>query len=366
MWSEGINSHTIFMSIKHAKGKNLSSQQPKYADTNIGDMPLPPGLVLLLPGPPSTQPLDDNEPTSVRQTELRTASQQNRMQGRPPYADILIQTRGELIWIIQENGWIDDPDSLEKQKAADLRNVNLSSADLSNVPLQYANLKDATFVSTNLSGANLSGANIQNGVFLFSNLSGAQLQGAMANHAQFHQACLQGTHLSAADMSYADLSETDLQYAILQFVNFRHASLYLAKLDGANLKWVDLCGATLDGSRMNNETILADIKIDSKTQLGDIYWNGASLTHINWKQITYIGDELFAKTKFKDSVSKENKERKSAEERTHEYQQASRTYRSLALALREQGLSRKAIHFNARAECMDCYALFHIAHTYHS
>lgn len=260
-----------------------------------------------------------------------------------------------------------EPYPKQQQRAADLRGVNLSGADLRDMPLQYANMSDAGLVSTNLSGANLSGANLQNSVLPFSNLTGAQLQGVNANHAQFHQACLQEILLSSANLSHADLSQADLQQAILQLVDFRHASLYLAKLSSANLRWANLCGATLDGVRMNDETILANIKLDSETQLGDISWNNASLTQINWEQVTCIGDEVHAKTQIKELPNQGIKERsKSVEERMHEYQQTSRTYRSLALALREQGLSRRAIYFNTRAERMDCYVLFYRARTYSS
>ena len=94
-----------------------------------------------------------------------------------------------------------------------------------------ANLRDA-----DLSGADLSGANLRD-----ADLSGADL--SFAN--------LRGADLSGANLRDADLSGADLSCANLSNANLRGANLRGADLSGANLSCANLSNANLSGASMD-------------------------------------------------------------------------------------------------------------------
>lgn len=79
---------------------------------------------------------------------------------------------------------------------ADLSDAQLSGAQIANTNLSGANLSGADLSDVNLSGAVMSGANLHN-----ANLSGAYLSGAKLNNAN-----LSGADLSDANFSGANLS----------------------------------------------------------------------------------------------------------------------------------------------------------------
>lgn len=339
--------------------RNLRPKQSGPDAYDLGHIPLPEGLVLQVPGVPPRE-LDDNEPTPTRQAELRTAYQENIAAGRSPYADVTIQTRGELFWIMSERDWSGDFDAEGKERA-NLSDAHFTGTDWRDVSLVEGDLRQANLSGANLSGATLSRANIQDATLMHTDLSGADLGGVRANRTNLMGADLHRAFISAADLSDAHLEQADLCGAYLQHVNLRQATLYGAKMAGTNLRWADLCGADLTTTSVDKETILADIKIDSRTLFGDVAWNGVPLMQVNWEPISRIGDEVRAKEPLWEQPGQGKKGRKPRDERIREYQRAARTYRSLALALKEQGLTRLAVSFHHRAERMDCYALFHDA-----
>ena len=69
---------------------------------------------------------------------------------------------------------------------ADLRDANLSCADLSGANLSCANLSDADLRDANLSCANLSGADLRGADLSCADLSGADLRDADLNCAKFY------------------------------------------------------------------------------------------------------------------------------------------------------------------------------------
>jgi hypothetical protein len=52
----------------------------------------------------TSQP-DDTAPVPERQSELRAAYAANIAAGQPPYAGVVIGSRGELKWILSERRW---------------------------------------------------------------------------------------------------------------------------------------------------------------------------------------------------------------------------------------------------------------------
>jgi uncharacterized protein YjbI with pentapeptide repeats len=112
---------------------------------------------------------------------------------------------------------------------ADLREANLTSANLSFVDftganlnganLSNANLKRAQFDHANLSEVNLSGANLEIAWLQYTNLRKANLSGANLDCAHLDSAKLDGVILRGAILTQVNLSDTDLRNTDLRDVN---------------------------------------------------------------------------------------------------------------------------------------------------
>jgi hypothetical protein len=263
---------------------------------------------------------DDGEPLPERRTELRQAYEANIAAGRPPYADVQLASRGELAWVLHERGWSGEHDDYtvkyvlkprgQAHAPADLRRVNLSHVALGDVYLRMADLSDANLV--------------------FADLSGAHLADACLHEADMGRVNLQGAELNYADLSGAHLREAKLQGANLQY----------ATLTGARLHSADLSRAVLHGVRMAPSTVLSETRFDAGTWLGDIMWDGASLTRIDWDRVPRLGDEA--------AIGRA----KGAWERIVAYRSAARAYQQLALALQAQGLGDEAARYAYRAQVL--------------
>ena len=83
------------------------------------------------------------------------------------------------------------------EDGADLRDANLSDANLSGADLSDANLRGADLSNANLRDANLSGADLSG-----ANLRDAYLSGANLSGANLRDAYLRGADLSGADFDY--------------------------------------------------------------------------------------------------------------------------------------------------------------------
>jgi uncharacterized protein YjbI with pentapeptide repeats len=334
----------------------------------------------------NSQP-DDSEPTPERQAELRAVYDKNMAAGRPPYAGAEIHTRGELHWVVQERGWSDSPVRLAK--VIDLREADLAYADLSGAYLTDANLSGAFLVKTNLGSAdlthadltcaNLRGANLHGATLNFAILTGATLNRADLTSASLVAANLLGATLNSANLSGADLGAANLSDANLIKADLSDANLAATILSGAILGNANLSGADLVGSNLNSavltntnlsganlaaanlsaaylacdlkEVNLAAARMDSATLLGtserpvsldtttlllDVAWNGASLASVQWDQVPRLGDEA-------DMAAA-----KTTQERIKAYSEAARSYRGLAKALQDQGLTDPALRYRQR------------------
>jgi len=91
-----------------------------------------------------------------------------------------------------------------------------------------------------ISSANLCDANLQ-----YADLGGANLQGAN----------LRGAGLQGANLQYADLQGTDLQNASLYGANLQYTNLQGADLQGADLQYTNLLGADLRDAKINKELV---------------------------------------------------------------------------------------------------------------
>jgi uncharacterized protein YjbI with pentapeptide repeats len=145
---------------------------------------------------------------------------------------------------------------------ADLRNANLSWANLSEADLRNADLSEANLSEADLRNADLSEANLRNANLSEANLSEADLSGAKLSGANLSEANLSGANLSGAKLSWANLSEADLRNANLRWANLSGANLSGANLSWANLSEADLREADLSGAKLSWANLSeADLRI---------------------------------------------------------------------------------------------------------
>jgi len=281
---------------------------------------------------------DDSEPTPERQAELLAAHESNVKMGKPPYDGVTIRTQGELSWVMRERGSTGEANSLDGRVPA-----NLSGA----FPNQ-ANLSGAFLVRANLSGAYLSHANLSGAVLNQANLSGAGLM----------EADLSGAVLEAADLSGAVLWRANLERADLFHATLSGADLSGATLSGADLSRANLSDANLRTTRMNASTNLTDARLDARTLLADIFWNGVPMTRLNWDEVATLGDELVAKERTLRPDDWRGPGNKDKATRLRDFQDAVMTYRQVATLLRSQGLNEPADRFTSRAQVLQQQVLW--------
>jgi hypothetical protein len=235
---------------------------------------------------------------------------------RYPFKGVPLK-RDDIEWLLltHEGGagpviWNDEHQ--RKRNGLDLRGADLSSQNLSGLPL----------------------ARIRGG------LSGDEWEMATpAQHAtaamRLDRAILRGTHLEGADLCGVRLEGADLSEAHLEGANLSEAHLEWPESYSASvsLQPTDLRKATLD-STTNLRGILLGNKCHGFARLADTHWGGANLTAIEcWKEVNMLGDERIARRLGQLDL----------------YEAAIRANRQLSQTLREQGLDDYAAHFAHRA-----------------
>ncbi len=156
---------------------------------------------------------------------------------------------------------------------ANLKNIEISTADLSEANLSGADLSEA-----NLSGANLPGANLSR-----ASLSRANLSETNLSRASLSRASLSGVSLSRANLSGADLFQANLSRANLSGANLFQANLSRANLSGANLSGANLFQANL------SETNLSETNL-SEANLSEADLPGADFTNVRGVDIAQLAE----------------------------------------------------------------------------
>ena len=276
---------------------------------------------------------DDSKPTAERQAELRQLSKANLAVGKPPYAGMQLASRGELNWILSEQGR-KTPVAGIPNTYADLRSAGFAG-DFRNANLEFANLGNSWIENANFAGAELSFSNLSGAFILEANFNGAEMIGVDLSRARIIDADFSGANLTATSLADAAIQEAD------------GATIF----DGADLRFVNLSGATVSGSfrgtdltsaRLDAVTVLGgytergNVRLDTSTQLLDVSWNGANLALVDWNHVRRLGDE------------RKIKEASSRTERVLAYQDAARSYRGLAKALEAQGFTAAALRYRTR------------------
>ncbi len=254
---------------------------------------------------------------------------------------------------------------------ANLANVALRGAQLQGATLFDTILDDAELEGTDLRGANLNAARMDRAILEGADLRGAQLSPAFLNEARLKGAHLEGANLRAAELNGADctkahfagadLTEAIARESVFYYASLEHAILDRTKLDRADLRGVNLSGADvshahlksaqLQRARMDGDTELRGIIFDDKTRWGDVHWNGATLTLIDWSQAPRLGDEVVVDNALP------GRKRHIRRMRADAYREAARAYRGLSLALREQGLGNVASRYRLRELALERDAL---------
>jgi hypothetical protein len=163
------------------------------------------------------------------------------------------------------------------------------------------------------------------------------------------QAILNGENLSYLQLFDCDFSQAQLQGASfvetwLPGANFSKAQLQSANLTMAILPKANLCGAKLQGANLYWVHFVYPVHREDRDrtgpQLTDVQWGDTNLAVADWTQFSILGDEAEAKKHKNDTMP------------YIYYERATRAYRQLSVALRNQGLNEDAARFAYRAQLM--------------
>ncbi|HEV2238675.1 MAG TPA: pentapeptide repeat-containing protein, partial [Ktedonobacterales bacterium] len=237
--------------------------------------------------------------------EARAASQANLAAHRAPYAGVRVRSRDDLQLLLRDQGWSLVP-SRARQPAADFAEADMDRIDLSALDVMRMNLRGVSLIRANLRGA----------------------------------------YLTECVLREADLREVDLRGAYLHAVNLRGANLRGADLSGCRLYHADLRGVDLRLAYMDAATLLKDCVLDTSIWVADVAWNNALLTQLDWSAVRRIADEAAAR------------HAASRRERIQYYHAASRAYRGLTVALRQQGMVGVASGYRLREQALERKSLF--------
>ncbi len=113
----------------------------------------------------------------------------------------------------------------------DLDGANLHGADLSNANLKRAGLEHANLSETNLSGANLETAWLQHANLRKANLSGANLVTAYLDKAKLDGVILRGATLTQVSLRDTDLRNTDLRDVNMYYVYYNNSTKWPSGFD---------------------------------------------------------------------------------------------------------------------------------------
>jgi uncharacterized protein YjbI with pentapeptide repeats len=237
-------------------------------------------------------------------------------QGRYPFAGIKL-TRADIEWLLETHesggrrGPVDWSDEQQRQREGlDLRSADLEAVNLSHLPL--ARLQGG------LAGDDFRGATLPQ-----LQQAGVHLDKASLRHARLEGSVLTFAHLHGIDLQSARLEEADLYYAQLEAREPTHIER-----------------ASFDSRTALNRLVVANAAHVGPF-LGDVRWNGAILTGIDWGSVRMVGEEYLARQDMRHVSWHGMRTR---------MPRAVRANRQLATELRAQGLSEDGDRFAYRAQ----------------
>lgn len=153
-----------------------------------------------------------------------------------------ILRQGAKAW----NEWRENnPEEKPDLSGADLKEADLSGANLRKTDLRKANLNGASLYGADLREANLSRADLRE-----TNLKEADLSGADLSRSDFRRASLRRTNLTRTYIGKANLREADFTGVILNNADLYEANLQKANLTNANLFETNLTRADLSHANL--------------------------------------------------------------------------------------------------------------------
>ncbi|WP_421858937.1 pentapeptide repeat-containing protein [Oricola sp.] len=172
----------------------------------------------------------------------------------------------------------------------DLRDTDLTGADMADGDFALARLDGARMQGADLSGAQMQGAGLtaarmQGAELREAQMQGADLSGARMQAADLTGARMQGAYLREAQMQGANLSWAQMQGAVLRLARMQGAYLRGARMQGADLSWAQMQGAYLREAQMQGAKLFearmqgADL-VEARMQgayLGRAHMQGAYL-----------------------------------------------------------------------------------------
>ena len=166
--------------------------------------------------------------------------------------------------------------------ALDLREINLSGANLSEASFSHADLSVANLAGANFSRTDFSHANLSAAKLNSANLSKTKLNHAILNLANLTMADLRGANfvqaeLIRAELTRADLSGADLRGANLSSADLRDAKVRYANLSQSNLSRADLRHALLAGANLEQANL-------TSSDLSSADLTGVDLSHAELRQ----------------------------------------------------------------------------------
>jgi uncharacterized protein YjbI with pentapeptide repeats len=206
----------------------------------------------------------DSDNNNIEKTSEKKVEQICQEIIEEPGVSVTIDVQAALTVIGRRNSKQDPQDRIIDLRFCDIRGANIKNANLS-----YADLKGAKISHAQLENANLSSAKLQNADLSGAILNGANLSKSSLNDAVLIDAYLQKTDLQNSDISNANLLEAHLQGAKLNHATLHYSNFRKAELQGANLREAKL-----------KRTDLRNAKIDHTTEL-DEKWNQVYRVYMN-------------------------------------------------------------------------------------
>jgi len=290
----------------------------------------------------------DIDPERQAYLAERRAIKPDLEQGIYPFKDIKLN-RADVEWLLATHmngrGPVDWHEfRLFARAGIDLRGADLRGADLRHLPLAHM-LGGLSWQERNRTPERreMAAVHLEGAILSWAHLEGAELYMAYLSRADLYKAHLEGASLRKAHLEGASLRDAHLEGKFLfprkQGARQNESSMNI--LPPANLR-----AAFFDSTTDLRNTSLGDDE-QGFVLLADVHWEGVNLGVVDWAPVKMVGDEIRAR-RARDEEGNE----KEKETRIHEYREAVRANRQLAVALQQQGLNEEAARFAYRAQLL--------------
>ncbi|ETW94590.1 MAG: hypothetical protein ETSY2_49570 [Candidatus Entotheonella gemina] len=214
------------------------------------------------------------------------------------HLEVLLQ--GTVAW----NAWRQvNPKIMPDLRGAQLRGMDLSSAelhgaDLSGAQLREAHLRRAVLHKVRLAGADLRWANLDEADLREAYLRQADLSGAHMREADMRGVYLREAYLCGANLTGANLTMADLRAARLCEAHLSEAQLHIARLRHADLSKADLREANFRGAQLR-QTCLRGANLQeanfrwANVVMSDLYEADMTQADLRWANLS-VSDLRYA------------------------------------------------------------------------